>query len=461
MRSNRKILLSLVVAVSFLYFGVSYLIVGQERLSILKSFLTQSQKNSLLTYAFPYYKISQLEKKITVLEDRISILQEQRYAVAIDAKASNKPVEVLSDVVKLSDGETLTLYRLVNGFYNGIKNYYPGSGFLDFHQNNLVLVSARGLLAYSGIREGDFYLRQIKNNINDFIGIKQFKKNRWFSIKDLSVMEDKIFLSYTKEIRENCWNIAVLQGVMSYERIIFEDMFSPKDCIPSADGGHFEGRESGGRIARLDEEHIILSVGEFGRGHLSQDESGVNGKLITVSIKDGSHEVLSLGHRNPQGLYFDADNNFFLETEHGPQGGDEINLVDMSGVDNTVRPNYGWPIASYGEHYGGRVDLNRDNYAKEPLYKSHAQYGYVEPIKYFVPSIGISQIARVAENKYVVGSMRDQSLYFFGVNKEGKIRDLRRVHVGERIRDLVTKSNKLYLFLEDSASIGVISLAGD
>ena len=60
-----------------------------------------------------------------------------------------------------------------------------------------------------------------------------------------------------------------------------------------------------------------------------------------------------MGHRNPQGLYYNQSKNFVLSTEHGPQGGDEINLITL--LEKKIF-NYGWPISSYGEHYGGREE---------------------------------------------------------------------------------------------------------
>jgi uncharacterized protein YjiK len=75
-----------------------------------------------------------------------------------------------------------------------------------------------------------------------------------------------------------------------------------------------------------------------------------------------------------------------------------------------------------------------------------------------VPSIGISEIAKVKPNRYVVSSMRDKSLYFFELNEQKQIINLNRVEVFERIRDLKFNDNQLYLFMEDTASIGVINL---
>ena len=165
-----------------------------------------------------------------------------------------------------------------------------------------------------------------------------------------------------------------------------------------------------------------------------------------------------MGHRNPQGLYFDEENDFILETEHGPQGGDEINLIEISKINKEKILNYGWAISSAGEHYSGRVERNKKKYKKYPLYKSHIEYGFIEPLKSFVPSIGISEIVKVGQNRYVVSSLKDKSLYFFELNEKKQFIKLDRVEVGERVRDLRFNNNQLYLFMEDTASIGVINL---
>ena len=77
--------------------------------------------------------------------------------------------------------------------------------------------------------------------------------------------------------------------------------------------------------------------------------------------------------------------------------------------ENTIQ-NYGWAISSAGEHYGGRVKNNKMKYEKYPLYNSHSEHGFIEPLKSFVPSIGISEIVKIQQNKYVLSSMKDKSL---------------------------------------------------
>ena len=170
-----------------------------------------------------------------------------------------------------------------------------------------------------------------------------------------------------------------------------------------------------------------------------------------------NYKVISMGHRNPQGLYYNKEDNFLIEAEHGPQGGDEINIIKLN---QKEIPNYGWAISSYGEHYGGaNASYNQKTYEKYPLYKSHSDYGFIEPIKYFVPSIGISQIVGLdKKNHYVVASLKDSSLYFFELKDNKEIINMKRIEIGERIRDMIKYNNELYLFLEDTASFAQVIL---
>ena len=70
-------------------------------------------------------------------------------------------------------------------------------------------------------------------------------------------------------------------------------------------------------------------------------------KLQKISLKlEWLNEVFSIGHRNPQGLIINSENNTIWSHEHGPQGGDEINLLEGG-------ENYGWPEVTHGEEYGG------------------------------------------------------------------------------------------------------------
>jgi len=467
-KKNYKLLIILLIGILFsIYFATNY-IIGKKDFNSFKELFTQDQKYLVKKYFFPYKTISQQEEMISQQEEKISQLIFQRIKIVntVFPRAELFFKQTLQDIktkkiadVELSNNYKLTKYQLFEGFYAGIRNEFPGSGFIDFHLNNLLVLSSRGVLGYSKNIGDELIFKQIKNDINEFIGLEQFNKNHRFSLKDLTIHNNKIFISYTEEIETDCWNTSVIFGEMNYEYIDFKKLFSPKECIHSSNNidNQFNAIQSGGIIISYDDDHILLSIGDYRSRFLAQDKESVNGKIIKININNSNYEIVSMGHRNPQGLYFDKKNNIILLTEHGAQGGDEINLIEIDKLNKSKIPNYGWAIASAGEHYGGKRKQNKLNYEKYPLYKSHKEHGFIEPLKSFVPSIGISKITKIGKNKYVTGSLADQSLYFFELNKENKIINLTRVEVFERVRDMFYKENKLYLFLEDTPSIGIIN----
>ena len=456
---NIKISIFLISIIIIIGYFLLNSIVKNDKFSNIRSLLNNENKKLIKKYIFPYKVISLQEKKISRQEQilqNIDIL-----GLELSKKKSGSDIEIKENNIKLSDNLSLKKYILTSGFYAGIYHKYPGSGYIDFYEDNIFILSSRGVLASTkSLDYGKKNFKQIKNNINKFISLNQFDKHRWFSLKDLFIFNDKVFISYTEEIKENCWNTSVIYGDINYQNITFKKLFSPKKCVYPTNNidKEFNGHQSGGKIISIDDNHILLSIGDYRSRYLAQDKKSVNGKIIKININNNNYEIISIGHRNPQGLYFDKENNFILETEHGPQGGDEINLIEVNKTSMDKIQNYGWAISSAGEHYGGKSEGNKKKYEKYPLYDSHSKYGFIEPLKSFVPSIGISEIVKIDQNKYVFGSMRDESLYFFGLNKQREIINLDRVEVFERVRDLRFKNNQLYLFMEDSASIGVISL---
>ena len=411
--------------------------------------LSSSQRNFIKKYLVPYKYMSNQDKIIS-----------NYYNMGIEFKKSNQ--DILIGKMKeqyLTNNKNLKRYNLVNGFYLGMKYNFPGSGFIDFDGDNLLVLSSRGVLGYTNDLEGDLSLKQIKNNINEYISLDQFLKNNSFSLKDLLISNKNIFVSYSEEIKEDCWNTSVLMGKIDYDQINFNKLFSPGECVHTFKNKdrEFHPHPAGGRMISFDNNHIVLTTGPYRSRFLAQDKKSINGKLVKINFNNSNYEIISMGHRNPQGLYYDIENNFLLETEHGPQGGDEINLIEINNENKDKIPNYGWAIVSAGEHYGGKIPRNEIKYKKYPLYKSHSKYGFIEPLKSFVPSIGISEITKLENNKYVVSSLKDKSLYFFEL-KDKQILSMERVEVFERVRDLRFNDKKLYLFLEDTPSIGIINL---
>ena len=107
----------------------------------------------------------------------------------------------------------------------GINNRLPGSAYLDFYNKYLFLVSSIGITAYGEIKNDRIILKQINNNIGDFINKSQFKESHRFSIKDVTIIDNEIYVSLTKEVKNNCWNTWILSSVIDYNELKFKPFF--------------------------------------------------------------------------------------------------------------------------------------------------------------------------------------------------------------------------------------------
>ena len=141
---------------------------------------------------------------------------------------------------------------------------------------------------------------------------------------------------------------------------------------------------------------LFVSLGEgFKYMADSQNPKNTHGTIVRINSDgsipadnpfadgvDGKPEVWSYGHRNVQGLYFDAATDTLWATEHGPRGGDELNIV-KPGV------NYGWPVITYGVNYDGTV-----------ITKETEAEGMAQPETYWLPSIAPAGLTMVTSDKY-------------------------------------------------------------
>ena len=259
----------------------------------------------------------------------------------------------------------------------------------------------------------------------------------------------------------SCYNTSIIRGKLNTNNIIFEDFFTPEECIDQ------KNHEHGGRIRNYDDQNLIMTVGAFGGFVEPQNENSIFGKIIMINKKSKKFKIISKGHRNPQGLIYNNKKKYIISTEHGPKGGDEVNLIKI-GKENQI-PNYGWPISSYGDHYDGK-------FKKEaPLKKSHKKFGFIEPIKYFTPSIAISELVDVTNIfgngvniKIFVSALGyrdqseegDQSIHSLILDENFEVLSEDRIFIGERIRDIykLKSKNVIILSLESSSSIGVLEL---
>jgi aldose sugar dehydrogenase len=164
------------------------------------------------------------------------------------------------------------------------------------------------------------------------------------------------------------------EGAFVDQEKIFE---APAELYIKAGGVHF-----GGRLAFDGKGYLYLAIGERGQRDHAQELGRPNGKVHRLHddgrvpadnpfAKDNKAlpTVWSYGHRNPQGLAIHPATGQLFDAEHGPRGGDELNLVEKG-------KNYGWPVITYGMEYDGKATTDQTHKA-----------GMEQPLTYWVPSI--------------------------------------------------------------------------
>ena len=220
----------------------------------------------------------------------------------------------------------------------------------------------------------------------------------------------------------------------------------------------FAGHEAGGRMLTDGPDHLLAIVGNHGAGDDELlDDEGSLGKLLRIEIRTGAAETLTRGHRNPQGLARDAAGDLWA-AEHGPRGGDELNLLEPG-------RHYGYPQVSYGLPYTGWSDRE---YGREGRHG-----GFTRPVFAWVPSPGISAlavndrrafplwdddllIASLSGTSYIEGIPGGHSI--FRVRRRGRvIQYVERILVGDgSIRDLTFLPDGRLALLLDSSRVKLL-----
>ena len=473
---SKKVIISLILFFSIIFVGIYGIkdiesgrekSIGQYLPNNLKIFL----KKTIFIIPSLQKTIDNQNKKIKDLElEKIKINEMWSHISSENIKKISFK-NISSQDIKINNFN----YKL-NKFLMPLPDYYnwkqKSVGYIDKIDDDLIFVSGDGNIFiskdknYENKKKLDFNL--IESNILDFLDQETTRPGK-ISIKDILVKKNNILISYNFEKFKDCYNVQIVSGVVNLNYINFENLFSYDECY-----GNFELHSSGGRIVEFSDNEILFSIGEGLNRRLAQDKNSIFGKIIKINLINKNYEIISMGHRNPQGLYFDKENNKIFSTEHGPAGGDEINIIKK---DLNEIPNYGWPISSYGDHYAGRIDKFKkigkleELLEEAPLNKSHKEFGFVEPLKYYTPSIGISEIIKIPSNSdtnlknlFLVGAMGnsidegDKSLHYFNIDENNNIKNISYSVIGERVRDLLYFDNYLIMVLENSPSLGFLKI---
>ena len=216
----------------------------------------------------------------------------------------------------------------------------------------------------------------------------------------------------------------------------------------------------GSRLVFTRDGHLMVGLGDrYSRKDDAQTLDNHLGKVVRIDTTGGAPagnpfigkpgalpELWSLGHRNIQGGALHPVTGEVWMVEHGPQGGDEINVVEAG-------RNYGWPVVTYGRNYGTGTRIGEEG----------PKPGYEQPLKWWVPSIAPSGMAFVTSDRYagwkgqlLVGALRGQSLVRLTLDGRRVVAEERvSQEPGERIRD-VRQGPDGYLYIVTDSSDGKV-----
>jgi glucose/arabinose dehydrogenase/cytochrome c553 len=198
-----------------------------------------------------------------------------------------------------------------------------------------------------------------------------------------------IYISYAEAEAANQVNTSIAKAELRNGKLV--NLKRIVHALPNSNAGvHF-----GCRMFFDNKGYLFFSIGERGTKINAQDLTNYCGKIHRIH-DDGSipsdnpfvetpnavGSIWSYGHRNPQGLWYDKKADLIWENEHGPKGGDELNLIKKG-------KNYGWPVITFGVDYDGTI-ISPDT----------AKAGMEQPVFYWIPSIAPGSLTRVTSSKY-------------------------------------------------------------
>ena len=270
-----------------------------------------------------------------------------------------------------------------------------------------------------------------------------FINNNYIYIGFTDYLNSKKNRTFTSIIRARLKNISLTDQKIIYKA---DDTFYDNSTI------HY-----GTRIVFDDKGFLYFSIGDRGKRNQAQLLEYPNGKIHRLNA-DGSipsdnpffennnaiKSIWTYGNRNPQGLAMHPASSILFETEHGPRGGDELNILSSG-------KNYGWPEITYGKNYSGTT-----------ITKYTHKEGMEQPVIHWTPSIAVcgidfydGELFNNWKNNLLVSSLKFERLYRLEIDDDDKVIDQEIIYeAGSRIRDVQTgPEGFIYIALEDPGRI--------
>lgn len=315
----------------------------------------------------------------------------------------------------------------------GPKIAHPwGISFID--DENIVVTARGGRMHRINITTGAS---------QEITGLPEIFARKQGGLLDVLAEGDWLYFCYSRPV-EGGAATALMKARLNQAALIDQTLLFTSNT-PRRGGHHF-----GCRIA-ITGGMIYLSIGDRGNRDDSQAIESHSGAVIRLPV-EGSRaaEIFTKGHRNPQGMDIHPETGALWVNEHGPKGGDEINIL-------TPGANYGWPIVSHGrEYFGGKVG---EGITSAP--------GYTDPVWVWVPSIAPSGMAFYDgamfpqwQGDLLVTSLKFRSLYHVEIENGLPVREtpLLKGEIG-RLRDVEIAPDGSVLLLNDENGGGVWRLS--
>ena len=273
---------------------------------------------------------------------------------------------------------------------------------------------------------------------------------------DVLAYKNWLYFTYAKEVPGGSATVLAKAKNKNNQITDWEDILITKSVNENTH--HY-----GSRVV-TDGQYLYVSIGDRGVRENAQDLTNHFGKILRLNLdgsvpKDNpfvgnikaSDEIWSYGHRNPQGLAWDKKTQKLWAIEHGPRGGDEINLIKKGA-------NYGWPVISYGKEYWGPFSVGESTH----------KVGMEQPIKYYVPSIAPSDLVvyqgkefKFWDDDLLTGALRAKHINKISLDESLKTPSEERLltSLKQRIRALlIDKTGRIY-FSTDQGDIYMIKKA--
>jgi glucose/arabinose dehydrogenase len=280
-----------------------------------------------------------------------------------------------------------------------------------------------------------------------------------FAVTDIAVLSEanndiSLLISYPQyQIGKRCVSVVMNQYQLnlgtSPTLTKGKLWFTSKPCVPVSAVQH-----AAGRIEVIDKSSAYLTVGDLGFTRIANRSArGDLGSVFKVSAGSATKskvERISQGHRNQQGIV-QVGNDLYV-SEHGPRGGDELNLISKG-------RDYGWPAVTYGEPYSS------GDYVRPRTTGSHE--GFTKPLYNWVPSVAPTELIQLPTGnswgqwagQLVMGTLREESLVFIQLRSRASVGEVIKVDVNERIRDLEMGKNNQIIATTDTGQLLFISMA--